>query len=99
MLQSPIGKCMQVNLTKDCILQVKAVLGATLSSKSSNGAKKMEVTAVGDDLDTIFPGGLSKSLRYGATLELVKVCCINHSVQAWHTITTVCHSCNFSDCM
>lgn len=33
----------------------------------------MEVTAVGVDLDTVFPGGLFKSLRYGATLELVKV--------------------------
>lgn len=49
------------------------MLGVTLSCKASNGAKKMEVTAVGDDLDTIFPGGLSKSLRYGATLELVNV--------------------------
>lgn len=54
-------------------LQVKAVLGVTLSSKASNGAKKMEVTAVGDDLDTAFPGGFSRSLRYGASLELVNV--------------------------
>ena len=33
--------------------QVKAVLGATLSSNASNGAKKMEVTATGDELDTV----------------------------------------------
>lgn len=51
---------------------MKAVLGTTLASSASNGAKKMEVTAVGEELDTVFPGGFYKSLRYGATLELVK---------------------------
>ena len=55
------------------------MLGVTLSYKASNGAKKMEVTAVGDDLDTIFPGGLYKSLRYGATLDLVNVRCVGQS--------------------
>ena len=73
---------MQVGFTRVCILQAKAVLGVTLSSKASNGAKKMEVTAVGDDLDTIFPDGFSKSLRYGATLELVNVRWVDHSAQA-----------------
>lgn len=37
----------------------------------------MEVTAVGEELDTVFPGGFYKSLRYGATLELVKVCTLH----------------------
>ena len=45
-------------------LQVKAVLGVSLASSASNGAKKMEVTAVGEQLDTVFPDGLSKTLRY-----------------------------------
>ena len=49
-------------------------LGEVLCNKASNGAKKMEVTAEGDDLETVFPDGFSKSLRYGACLELVKVC-------------------------
>ena len=68
MLQSPTGKCLQLDLTKVCILQVKAVLGVTLSSKASNGATKMEVTAKGDDLDTIFHGRVFMGLRYGAIL-------------------------------
>ena len=49
------------------------MLGETLCSKASNGAKKMEITADGEDLYTVFPGGFSKSLRYGACLELVNV--------------------------
>ena len=49
------------------------MLGEHLTSKASNGTKKLEVTADGDDLDTVFTGGFSKSLRYGACLELNKV--------------------------
>jgi len=49
------------------------VLGEHLASKAKNGPKKMEVTADGDDLETVFPCGFSKSLRYGACLELNKV--------------------------
>lgn len=67
------GPTDRYNSIMECPLQVKAVLGVNLSAKASNGAKKMEVTAVGDDLDSVFPGGFSKSLRYGSTLELVKV--------------------------
>jgi len=55
------------------IAQAKAVLGEHLVSKASNGAKKLEVKAEGDDLYTVFPNGFSKSLRYGATLELTDV--------------------------
>ena len=42
----------------------------------------MEVTAVGDDLDTVFPGGLYKTLRYGATLDLVNVRWMNQNAHA-----------------
>ncbi len=49
------------------------MLGEHLVSKASNGAKKLEVKAEGDDLYTVFPNGFSKSLRYGATLELTDV--------------------------
>ncbi|KAL0033586.1 hypothetical protein WJX79_005404 [Trebouxia sp. C0005] len=55
------------NLT---LSQAKAVLGEQLVSKASNGAKKLEVKADGDDLYTVFSNGFSKSLRYGASLEL-----------------------------
>ncbi|DBA87442.1 TPA: hypothetical protein ACH3X1_004483 [Trebouxia sp. C0004] len=58
------------NLT---LAQAKAVLGQQLVCKASNGAKKLEVKADSDDLCTVFPNGFSKSLRYGATLELVDV--------------------------
>lgn len=53
--------------------QAKAVLGEQLVSKASNGAKKLEVKADGDDLYTVFPNGFSKSLRYGATLKLTDI--------------------------
>lgn len=49
------------------------MLGEHLVSKASNGAKKMDVKADADDLYDIFQNGFSKSLRYGASLELTDV--------------------------
>lgn len=49
------------------------MLGEQLVSKASNGAKKMDVKADADDLYDIFQNGFSKSLRYGASLELTDV--------------------------
>ena len=49
------------------------MLGPELCEKATNGAKKFEVSVSGDALEELFGHGFSKSLRYGATLELVKV--------------------------
>lgn len=67
-------------------MQVKAMLGQELCEKATNGAKKFEVTVADDALYDLFGQALSKSLRYGATLELVKVT----SVCAWATSSLSC---------
>ena len=54
-------------------MQVKAMLGPELCEKATNGAKQFAVTVAGDALEELFGQSFSKSLRYGVTLELVKV--------------------------
>ena len=55
-------------------VQVKAILGPELVKAAKNGPKMLEVTAADDDLRAVFGyGAFSKGLRFGATLELVKV--------------------------
>ena len=49
------------------------MLGPEICEKATNGAKKFEVTVSNDAVEDVFGHGFSKSLRYGATLELVKV--------------------------
>lgn len=48
------------------------MLGEALMKKATNGKKQIVVVAVEDDLDYHF-GNFSKSLRYGASLELKEV--------------------------
>ena len=54
-------------------MQIKAMLGPELCDKATNGAKRFEVTVSNDVVEDVFGHGFSKSLRYGSTLELVKV--------------------------
>ena len=54
------------------VMQLKAMLGSEIADKASNGPKKFEVTVDGDALSNLTGSEFSKSLRYGATLELNK---------------------------
>ena len=55
-------------------------MGDELYDAASNGAKRLEVTADGDSLHSIFKdygkgwqGAFVKTLRFGGTLNLIKV--------------------------
>lgn len=57
-----------------CKAQVKAILGPDLVKTAKNGPKMLEVTATIAELEPLFGyGAFSKTLRYGASLDLVKV--------------------------
>ena len=55
------------------LAQARALLGEKLVAKASNGAKQLKVQADPDEVPALLGGYLSKSLRYGACLELPKV--------------------------
>ena len=54
-------------------VQVKTILGPNLVKAAKNGPKMLEVTATDDDLRELLGSrAFSKTLRFGATLDLVK---------------------------
>ena len=60
----------EINDVLECT--IASLVGQSLYSEASSGPKQLKLVLSNEDVESIFEGTFSKSLRYGATLELTK---------------------------